>query len=328
VGWRGGVAAVGLLCAGMAATPAEPDRPAVLVVVGAAGTEEYGAQFKAWAERWREAALAGGAEFWAVGLEAPGERSDRVLLEAKLSEWAATSSAAAWLVFLGHGTYGGQEAKFNLRGPDITAAELAAWLQPCQRPLAIIQCASASGPFLAALSHTNRVVITATQSGDEQNFARFGQYLANVIADPAADVDKDGQTSLLESFLMSARQVNDFYAADGRLATEHALLDDNGDRRGTPADWFEGVRAAKRAAAGALPDGMRAHQFHLVPSEAERSLPEGFRSSRDRLELELESLRARKGELGLELYLERLEALMLELARLYESYGQLATPSP
>jgi hypothetical protein len=322
------VAVVGLLCAGVAATPVEPDRPTLLVVVGAAGTEEYGAQFRAWAEKWREAALSGGAEFWSVGLEAPGEQSDRVVLESKLSELTATSSAAAWLVFIGHGTYSGQEAKFNLRGPDVTAAELAAWLQPCQRPLAIVQCASASGPFLAALSNTNRVVITATQSGDEQNFARFGQYMADVIADPAADVDKDGQTSLLEAFLVSARRVADFYAADGRLATEHALLDDNGDRRGTPADWFEGVRAAKRAAAGALPDGMRAHQFHLVPSEAERSLPEEFRLKRDRLELELESLRARKGELSLEAYLERLEVLMLRLARLYEAYGQLATPSP
>jgi hypothetical protein len=65
-----------------------------------------------------------------------------------------------------------------------------------------------------------------------------------------------------------------------------------------------------------------------VPSEAERSLPEEFRLSRDRLELELESLRARKGELSLEAYLERLEVLMLRLARLYEAYGQLATPSP
>jgi len=319
---------VGLLCAGVASTPVAPDRQAVLVVVGAAGTEEYGAQFKAWSEKWREAALSGGGEFLSVGLEEPGERSDRDALEVKLSELTATSSAAVWLVFIGHGTYGAQEAKFNLRGPDVTAADLAAWLQPCQRPLAIVQCASASGPFLAALSNTNRVVITATQSGDEQNFARFGQYLADAIADPAADVDKDGQTSLLEAFLMSARRVADFYVADGRLATEHALLDDNGDRRGTPADWFEGVRAAKRAAAGALPDGLRAHQFHLVPSEAERSLPEEFRLNRDRLELELESLRARKGELSLEAYLERLEVLMLQLARLYESYGQLATPSP
>jgi hypothetical protein len=34
--------------------------------------------------------------------------------------------------------------------------------------------------------------------------------------------------------------VAEFYEADGRLATEHALLDDNGDSLGTPADFFRG----------------------------------------------------------------------------------------
>ena len=120
------MAVVGLLCAGVASSPVEPDRQAVLVVVGAAGTEEYGAQFKAWAEKWREDAVSGGADFWALGLEEPGEQSDRDALEKKLSELTASSSTAAWLVFIGHGTYGAQEAKFNLRGPDVTAAELGA----------------------------------------------------------------------------------------------------------------------------------------------------------------------------------------------------------
>jgi hypothetical protein len=169
-------------------------------------------------------------------------------------------------------------------------------------------------------------VITATRSGDEQNFARFGQYMAGSIADRSADLDKDGQTSLLEAFLVAARRVEDYYTADGRLATEHALLDDNGDRLGTPPDWFEGFRAVKRAASGALPDGPRAHQYHLVRSEEEQSMPKAFRLSRDRLELELETLRVRKGELAAEAYLELLEGLMLRLARLYESHGLLSRP--
>lgn len=325
---RAWLTVAGLLCASVASGAADQERQSVLVVVGAPGAEEYGVQFKAWAERWEEAAAVAGADFRSVGLENPDEGADRALLEAKLEELGAESTATAWLVFIGHGTYASEEAKFNLRGPDVTAVELAAWLQPIGRPLAIIQSASASGPFLGALSSTNRVVITATQSGDEQNFARFGEYLAEAITDDSADLDKDGQTSLLEAFLVSARRVADYYAAEGRLATEHALLDDNGDRLGTPADWFEGVRAVKRAAAGALPDGLRAHQFHLVRSEEERSLPEAFRLSRNALELELESLRARRDEMGMERYLTRLEELMLRLARLYESHGLLPRALP
>ena len=43
--------------------------------------------------------------------------------------------------------------------------------------------------------------MTATRSGNEQSFARFGGSLADAIADPASDLDQDGQTSLLEAFL-------------------------------------------------------------------------------------------------------------------------------
>ena len=103
------------------------------------------------------------------------------------------------------------------------------------------------------------------------NFARFGQYLAEAIADPRADLDKDGQVSLLEAFLTASNRVERVLSHPiAQLATEHALLDDNGDRLGTPADWFRGVHATKRAKDGAAPDGIRAHQFHLIPSDRER----------------------------------------------------------
>ena len=104
-------------------------------------------------------------------------------------------------MLIGHGTFDGREAKFNLRGPDVTDVELADWLLPFKRPVVVINCASASGPFINRLSGANRVVVTATKSGNEINFARFGQYIAEAIADPRADLDKDGQVSLLEAFL-------------------------------------------------------------------------------------------------------------------------------
>ena len=49
-----------------------------------------------------------------------------------------------------------------------------------------------------------KVIITAAKSGHELNFARYGQYLAEAIADPRADLDKDGQVSLLEAFLTAS----------------------------------------------------------------------------------------------------------------------------
>ncbi len=163
-----------------------------------------------------------------------------------------------------------------------------------------------------------RVVITATRSGYEQNYARFGQYLSEAIADPNADLDKDGQTSLLEAFLMAARGVAEFYESEGRLATEHPLIDDNGDGLGTPADWFLGVRAVKKAKDNASLDGLRAHQFHLLRSESEQKLPTEKRLRRDELERDIAALRDQKSDLGEEEYYRQLETLLLEIARIYQ----------
>src|SRR5204862_8041330 len=149
---------------------------------------------------------------------------------------------------------------------------------------------------LNKLAATNRVIVTATRSGYEQNYARFGQFVAEAITDPQADLDKDGQTSLLEMFLAASQRVAEFYDANGRLATEHALLDDNGDRLGTPADWFRGIRAVKRAREGAPADGLRAHQFHLERSDAERKLAPEIRARRDELELAISRLRDTKNQ--------------------------------
>jgi hypothetical protein len=196
---------------------------------------------------------------------------------------------------------------------------LALWLKPFTRPLAIINTASSSAPFLNKLSATNRVVVTATRSGHEQNFTRFGQFLAGAITNPEADLDKDGQVSLLEAFLMASRQTAEFYKGEGRLATEHALLDDNGDGFGTAADWFRGLRAVKRPKENAALDGFLARQFYLVPGDAERGLNAEQRAQRDTLERAILLHREKKTQVPEEDYYRQLEKLCLELARFYGS---------
>jgi len=304
-----------LACACLAAG-AEP-RTSVVVVVGAEGTEEYGRQFRQWAGRWEDAAQRGNADMAVIGLDEPGEKTDRQRLQERLAENAGPLSEPLWLVLIGHGTFDGKTARFNLRGPDVSAGELAAWLKPLARPLAIVNCASCSGPFLNELSGPDRVVITATKSGHEANFARFGDFLSSAIGDPKADLDKDEQVSLLEAYLLASSGVREFYAQEGRLATEQALLDDNGDRLGTPADWFKGVRAVKTAKNGARPDGLRAGQHHLVPGPREEQLSPAARQRRDQIEHDLARLRERKGELSEDEYFQQLEPLLVELSRLY-----------
>ncbi len=295
------------------------ERATVIVAVGAAGEEEYGKEFSQWAESWTKAIGKAKANQVSIGLAATNATSDLTLLRQALADEPTNSTAELWLVLIGHGTFDGMEAKFNLRGPDLSATELAEWLKPFRRPLVIINSASSSSPFLNKLSAPDRVIVTATRSGSEENFARFGKFIAEAIADPTADLDKDDQTSLLEAFIMASRRVGEFYEADGRLVTEHALLDDNGDGLGTPADFFRGVQAVKKPAGGGTVDGLRAHQVHLVRSEQEQNLPAALRARRDELELTIARLREAKATLPRDEYYRRLEILMLELARLYHS---------
>jgi hypothetical protein len=302
------------------------DAPRVILVAGAEGTSDFGEQFAQWTERWTKAAGQASAKITIVGggkeppaaADQPTTENDKDRLRTLLEAEAKTGALPLWLVLIGHGTSDGREAKFNLRGPDVSATELASWLKPFERPLAVINCTSSSGPFMNKLAGPGRIVITATRSGSELNYARFGDYFSASIADLAADLDKDGQTSLLEAYLAASHRTEEFYKQEARLATEHALLDDNGDGLGTPAAWFEGIRAVKRAKDGAALDGSRAHQLHLVQSAREQSMPAELRKRRDELELAVEALRDKKAAMNEGEYYSQLEPLLIELAELYE----------
>ena len=296
---------------------ADSPRQTMIIVVGTAGTPEYGESFATWADRWKVASKQAEIDFIRIGSETQNEISDRERLKECLTEEAAKNTKTLWLVLIGHGTFDGQRAKFNLRGRDVTASEIGKWLEPIDVPVAVVNCASASGPFINELSAPNRVIVTATKSGFEHNFARFGDYLSSAIADESIDLDKDRQISLLEAYLAASSKTAEFYEQDARLATEHALLDDNGDSLGTPADWFRGFRAVRSGKDGAA-DGLNASRFVLVPSAEEAELSAETRQERDRLEQAVEELRGRKGLLAEVDYFAELEQLMIELAKLYQ----------
>lgn len=299
---------------------AEDEQATVIVIAGAPGEQEFAPDFKLQVEAW--AKVSGQAKAKHIGIGAGVDRgqheSDRDWVRRTLEVERKDGRGELWIVLVGHGTFDGKEAKLNLEGPDVSATEFAAWLKPFTRPMAIIDTTSSSAPFMAKLAAKDRVVVTSTRSGYEQNYARFGKFLAEALADPKSDLDKDGQISLLESFLSASHRTTEFYKTEGRLATEHALLDDNGDALGTPADWFRGVYAVKRSKEGAAPDGTRAHQFHLVRSAAEQQLTGELRMRRDKLELQLAELRAMKAKMKEPDYYRELEKVLLELAALYE----------
>src|SRR5687768_7231556 len=115
---------------------AEPaERPCVVVVTGAPGEPEYEAEFRRWADLWEAAAAKGSAESVRIGIDDAGG-TDRDRLQTVLKERGGEGQEPLWLVLIGHGTFDRREAKFNLRGPDVSDAELAGWLAEVARPVA------------------------------------------------------------------------------------------------------------------------------------------------------------------------------------------------
>jgi hypothetical protein len=316
-----------LLLGAVLATSSSTDEGRVVVVVGAEGTSEFGAEFQEAADAWQAAAQQAQLPLTRIGSEAESEdSSDLQQLESVLQKQKGKQPGTLWLVLIGHGTFDGETAKFNLRGPDLSAGQLKEWLAPIEQTVAVINCSSCSGPFINQLTGPDRVIVTATKSGTEHNYSRFAKYMSRSIADPEADLDKDGQTSLLEAYLSASHAVQEFYQQETRLATEHALLDDNGDGLGTPADWFRGIHAIRAARSGSALDGLRSHQLHLVRSAGEQQLPAATLARRDQLEAEIAHLREQKTQLSADDYYSRLEPLMLELARLYQQETPQASP--
>ena len=302
---------------GEATTPPQ----SLIVVVGAGGTPQFEISFYQWSERWEAAAKQAGIPATIIGRhrgEGKIEVADYDRLRAAIETENDDSNRDLWIVLIGHGTFDRRVAKFNLRGPDVSADELKNWLAPVRRPTAIINCASASGPFIPILSAPNRIVVTSTKSGTEINFSRFGDHLSQAINDLSADLDKDDQTSLWEAFLMASRRTAEYYDNDGRVATEHALLDDNGDGQGVRADQFRGLTAIAQPTDGHPLDGRKAHQWHLVPNATDAKLAPDIRAKRNELELAIENLRDQKETRPHDEYLSELERLLVELAELNE----------
>lgn len=290
----------------------------MILVVGAGGTEEYAELFGSWADSWKAFAQGAQMQLHEIGRdqEKDYERIQSIIVSGQASE------STLWIVLLGHGTFDRDTAKFNLRGKDIEAKELGEWLRPSARPMVLINGFSCSGAFLKPLTGPNRIVMTATKSGAELNLSRFAGYLGESLTDDLADLDHDHQVSLLEAFLLASSKVNRFYEADGRLVTEHALLEDNQDAKGISADFFTGIRVNAAAKDAAILDGSRTHRYIVNSSPDAVRLTAEQSKQRDAMEAAIEALRTQKSKLPVEQYYAELELLLLPLAELYQSAVQ------
>jgi len=212
------------------------------------------------------------------------------------------------VLLVGHGTsLDGDEAKFNLVGPDLSATEWADLLKPIPGRLVFVNTTGASFPFLRKLAGRNRVVLTATDAAAQQFETVFPEYFVKAFDDPAADLDKNNRVSVWEAFTYASAGVRQWFEQKGQLPTERPLLDDTGAGVG-------------REAQNPGTDGAIARVTYLEPDvalvlPADTALA-GLMRRRADLESLLEELKARKESTPPDQYDTDLEKLLVEIARI------------
>ena len=293
----------------------------VVIITGAGGEPEYAKQFEEWTAQLSKV-LSEKFEFDAKNIRVLSEKGEAGKARATAEEVRRTftelksqldANNALFVFFIGHGSYDGKEAKFNLVGPDLSASEYNALLSPLPtKRVVVFNMSSASGEFIKSLTAKGRVVITATRNGQETNATRFTGFLIAALTATDADTDQDGHTSVLEAFVYANRLTEDFYKRAGRLATEHALLDDNGDGVG-----HEKVEAGEGLLARAT------YLDSLTVDEAAATAAAGkLLKERTRLEGEIEQLIARKRDMAETEYEATLERLFIQLAKVNRAIKQ------
>lgn len=312
---------VAILAFGAAARAVAGDNYA-LVVTGASGGEPYATKYDGWRRT-----------FVSTLREKFGYPADHVIVLADKKEPGVapatreqvqrtlagfrtrlTKDDLLVVLLIGHGTSAagpaapgdavGEDAKFNLVGPDLNATEWGDLLKPLMARLVFIDTTSASFPFLHHLAGPGRIVITATDSTAQEFETVFGEWFVKAFTETAADADKNGRVSLLEAFAYASAGVRRWFDEHNQLPTERPLIDEAGNGVG-------------REAQSPGPDGALASVTYLQPAGGSPGAERRALLKRQaELEGQIEDLKLRRPSLSPDAYEAELERLLVELARI------------
>jgi hypothetical protein len=214
------------------------------------------------------------------------------------------------LMLIGHGSYDGTDYKFNLVGPDITAAELASF---CDRIAArrqlIVNATSSSGGSVAALEKPGRGVIAATKNGTEKNATVFARYWVEALQDPTADIDKSDSINAMEAFQYAQRKTAAFYESQKRLATEHPVFEDTGKS--------EPVRDASKNE-GVLLANFTVLRIGAAQKQANDPAKQALLHKKEDLEQKIDALKYQKAAMDPTEYKQQLTEALVALAQVQQ----------
>lgn len=316
-GWRLAVRGIALAVFGALAGPglAAAEERYALIVSGVSGTEKFAASQKAWVSSLQttlQQRLGFAADRVTVLSEsgtgpAVANRENVMRTLASLKSRVAADDTLL-VVLIGHGTFDGTAAKFNLVGPDMDSREWKAALEGNRARLVFVNTTSSSFQFVPALSGKNRIIIAATDSAAQKYATVFPQYFIEALDQGAkADNDKNGRLSVWEAFTYASQAVKQAFEKQGTLVTERSVIDDNGDGVGKDASAATGT------------EGVLSKTTFLDPLPASTSSNPalaGLEKRRVSIEAEIEQLKAKKGDMPAGQYEEEFERLAIELAKI------------
>jgi hypothetical protein len=295
-------------CSGAAAAE---DRYA-LIVSGATGGKEYVEQYARWSGdlaralvevfRFEPALVTALSESRPPETAATAQNVRRTLTALRNR---MTQDDLLLVVLIGHGTFDGVDARFNLVGPDLESADWSVLLRSLPGRIVVVNTTSASFPFLERLAAPRRIVVTATDSAAQRFDTVFPEYFIRALTDDAADIDKNGRISIWEAVAAASGSVRRHYQQRGQLSTERALLDDNGDGVGSEVGHpgQDGSYASRTYLDASLPGAAPTDEVLLKLLQRRASL-----------EADVEELKIRKTFLPPAEYAKEFERIMIELA--------------
>jgi hypothetical protein len=265
----------------------------VLTIAGLGGEPDYEQRFQLWATD-TDKILRSGTAGDRIVETLKGIDATKVRVEAAFNKIAGQAKPADVfiLMMIGHGTFD-TEYKFNLPGPDLSAAELNTLLNkvPTGRQL-VVDMTSASGAIAEVLKKENRTIITATKSGSEKNATVFARFWVEALRDNSADTDKNGQVTALEAYKYAQTKTTAYYNESKHLATEHSVIDGEG-----------------RAGAFTL---VRYGAADIVVTDPAKK---ALLAHKEEVENKIDALKYQKDLMAPEEYRRQLTALLLDLSR-------------
>jgi hypothetical protein len=281
----------------------------LIIITGVSGDPQLATEYHQWAMKVIDAAKKKGVVDANITYLAESTEKDPSHIKGRSTREGVTKAVSdvaararpndeVFILLIGHGSFDGRQASFNLPGPDLAAADYAELLKKlAAERVVFVNTASSSGAFLEPLAGPGRTIVTATKTGGERNDPRFGEFFVEALSGDEADRDRNGRVSILEAFDFAKQKVQTAYEKEGHILTEHATMED-------------GSQGKLAATLFLAPEGARRADIASISDPALRALHE----QQDALERQIAELRLKKDSMDPAEYERQLEKMLTDLA--------------